>query len=140
LLRISCAISHQILGGNGGQHPRTIKQPSPEKIPLIFFRTAAGGEPVREWLKALPETERQTVGRDLLRAQWRWPTGMPLCRAMGTGLWEIRTDLPSGRTALVLLCVYREHLVALHGFIKKTRATPVEELALARKRQKELIR
>jgi len=95
---------------------------------------------VREWLKALPETERQTVGSDLLRAQWRWPTGMPLCRAMGTGLWEIRTDLPSGRTALVLLCVYREHLVALHGFIKKTRATPVEELALARKRQKELIR
>jgi len=32
------------------------------------------------------------------------------------------------------------HLVALHGFIKKTRATPVEDLALARKRQKELMR
>jgi phage-related protein len=31
-----------------------------------------------------------------------------------------------------------QHLVALHGFIKKTRATPDEDLALARKRQKEL--
>ena len=40
--------------------------------------------------------------------------------------------------ARVLLCVYREHLVALHGFIKKTRATPDEDLALARKRIKEL--
>ena len=40
--------------------------------------------------------------------------------AMGNGLWEIRTDLPTKRTARVLLCVYREHLVALHGFIKKT--------------------
>jgi phage-related protein len=61
---------------------------------------------------------------------------MPLCRAMGNGLWE--TDLPAKRTARVLLCVYREHLAALHGFIKKTRATPDEDLALARKRKKEL--
>ena len=30
------------------------------------------------------------------------------------------------------------HLVALHGFIKKTRTTPDEDLAAARKRQKEL--
>jgi phage-related protein len=64
--------------------------------------------------------------------QWRWPVGMPLCRAMGDGLWEIRTR--------VLLCVYRGHLVALHGFIKKSRATPDEDLALARKRQKDLMR
>ena len=54
----------------------------------------------------------------------------------GNGLWEIRTDLPT--IARVLLCVYREHLVALHGFIKKTRKTPDGDLALARKRQKEL--
>jgi hypothetical protein len=43
--------------------------PPPKKIPLIFFRTEAGGEPVREWLKALPEVERRVVGKDLLRAQ-----------------------------------------------------------------------
>jgi phage-related protein len=59
---------------------------------------------------------------------------------MGAGLWEIRTGLPTERIARVLLCVCRGHLVALHGFIKKTRATPVEDLALARKRQKELMR
>jgi phage-related protein len=39
-----------------------------------------------------------------------------------------------------MLCLYRERLVALHGFIKKTRATPDEDLALAHKRQKELMR
>lgn len=63
------------------------------KIPLIFFRTLTGNEPVREWLRELPDEERQAIGRDLLRAQWRWPVGMPLCRPMGNGLWEIRTDL-----------------------------------------------
>jgi phage-related protein len=69
-----------------------------------------------------------------LRVQWRWPVGMPLCCALGNGLWEIRTDLPTKRTARVLLYLCRERLVALHGFIKKTRATPHEDLAIARKR------
>jgi hypothetical protein len=41
----------------------------PKKIPLIFFRTLAGSEPVREWLKELSEVERQAIGKDLLRAQ-----------------------------------------------------------------------
>jgi phage-related protein len=114
--------------------------PRPQKIPLVFFRTKAGSEPAREWLKGLAEAERHAIGMDLLRAQWRWPVGMPLCRPLGDGLWEIRTDLPTKRTARVLLCLYREHLVALHGFIKKTRTTTDEDLALARKRQKELER
>ena len=114
--------------------------PPPPKTPLVFFRTQAGHEPVREWLKGLPEAERHAIGRDLLRAQWRWPVGMPLCRPPGSGLWEVRTDLPSRRTARVLVCFYRGHLVAVHGFIKKTRALPGEDLGLARKRQRELDR
>jgi len=131
------------------------------KIPLVFFRTAAGSEPVRQWLKDLPQAERRAIGKDLLRAQWRWPIGMPLCRPLGDGLREIRTDLPTKRTARVLLSVYPRTargegdrhlllrgfrkrsqspavLVALHGFIKKSRTTPDEDLALARKRKKEL--
>ena len=112
--------------------------PQPQKTPLVFFRTGAGSEPVREWLKGLPDAEWHDIGKDLLRAQWRWPVGMPLCRPLGSGMWEVRTDLPSKRTARVLLCLYRGHLVAVHGFIKKTRKTPDEDLALARRRQKEM--
>jgi phage-related protein len=114
------------------------EEPQPRKIPLIFYRVRLGSEPVRDWLKRLPEIERRAIGKDLLRAQWRWPAGMPLCRPLGGGLWEVRTDLPTKRTARVLLCYYAGHLVALHGFIKKTRATPDADLALARQRQKEL--
>ena len=114
------------------------EDPEPKKISLVFFRTAAGSEPVREWLRSLPQGDRHAIGNDLLRAQWRWPIGMPLCRAMGSGLWEIRSDLPSKRTARVLICLYEQRLFALHGFIKKTRATPADDLTLARKRKKEL--
>jgi phage-related protein len=115
-----------------------VRQKTPRKIELIFFRNSAGAEPVRDWLKGLDETERHAIGTDLLRAQWRWPVGMPLCRPMGEGLWEVRTNLPSNRTARVLICFYNDCLVALHGFIKKTRTTPEDDLALARKRRKEL--
>jgi phage-related protein len=111
----------------------------PQKIPLIFFRTATGREPARDWLKELDAAERNAIGDDLLRAQWRWPVGMPLCRALGDGLFEIRTDLSTQRTARTFLCVYRGHLVVLHAFIKKTRTTPDEEMSVARKRQKMLL-
>lgn len=110
------------------------------RIPLIFFRTSVGAEPMRDWLKALPEVERREIGKDLMKAQWRWPVGMPLCKPMGDGLWEIRTQLQTGRIARVLICFYGGHLVALHGFIKKTRKTPDEDLRVARKRKKELER
>jgi phage-related protein len=111
---------------------------TPRKIELVFFRNDAGGQPVRDWLKGLDEAERRAIGTDLLRARWRWPVGMPLCRPMGKGLWEGRTDLSGNRTSRVLICFYRDRLVALHGFIKKTRTSPEDDLTLARKRQKEL--
>lgn len=109
-----------------------------DKIPLVFYKSASGSEPVREWLKELDPEDRKAVGLDLMRAQWRWPVGMPLCRPMGDGLWEVRTELPSRRIARVLFCVHACQLVALHGFIKKTQKTPDDELKKARKRQKEI--
>ena len=115
-----------------------VAEKTPRRTELVFFRNNTGNEPVREWLKRLNAVERRAIGTDLLRAQWRWPIGMPLCRPMGQRLWEVRTDLPGNRTARVLICFYDTRLVVLHGFIKKARATPGNDLALARKRQKEL--
>jgi hypothetical protein len=70
-----------------------------ERIPFVFFRTAAGNEPVREWLKELPVEDRRAIGQDLERVQYRWPVGMPLARSLGDGLWEVRTALTSSRIA-----------------------------------------
>jgi phage-related protein len=104
---------------------------------VVFYRTRGGSEVVRDWLRALDERERNAIGLDLMRVQFRWPVGMPLCGAMGDGLWEIRTSLPSNRIARVLFCVAQQRIVVLNGFIKKTQKTPDDELALARKRKKE---
>ena len=110
------------------------------KIPLVFYRTPAGAEPVLDWLKGLSRDERKEIGRDLMRAQWRWPVGMPLCRALGGGLWEVRSSVPGNRIARVLFCIHDGSIVALHGFIKKTQKTPQADLELAKKRMKEVKR
>jgi phage-related protein len=63
---------------------------------------------------------------------------MPTCRSLGQGLWEVRSFLSGNRIARVIFCIVREHIVLLHGFEKKTQKTPNEDLALARRRRREI--
>lgn len=109
-----------------------------KKAPAFFFRTEAGGEPVREWLKDLPDEDRRVVGEEIATVEFGWPIGMPLCRSIGDGLWEVRSSLPSRREARVIFCIVEEKMVLLHGFIKKSRKTPKAERDLALKRLKEI--
>jgi len=109
----------------------------PRKIPVVFYRTRSGVEVIRNWLRELDDGDRNVIGQDLMRVQYRWPVGMPLCRAMGEGLWEVRSNLPSNRIARILFCIAQGRVVALHGFIKKSQKTPEADLVLARKRKKE---
>ena len=103
---------------------------------MKFFRTATGNEPAREWLLSLPREERHAIGEDLLTVQYAWPIGKPLVDHLGDGLWEVRTRLPH-RIARTLFAVVDNEIVVLHGFIKKTRQTPLRELELARQRQRQ---
>jgi phage-related protein len=112
----------------------------PAKIPVVFYRTPAGTEVVKDWLRGLDERDRSAIGQDLMRVQYRWPVGMPLCRPLGQGLWEVRTSLPSRKIVRVIFGVAGGRIVALHGFIKKSQKTPAEDLALARKRAAEFER
>lgn len=110
---------------------------TPDKVQLIFYRSPAGADVVLEWLRNLPDEDRNVVGQDLMRVQFQWPIGMPVCRPLGDGLWEVRSNLPSKRIARVLFCFTEGRLLALHAFIKKTQKTPDAELQLGRRRKRE---
>jgi len=109
-----------------------------KRVPAIFFRTAAGGEPVREWLKGLPSPEdRKRVGEDIKTVEFGWPIGMPACRPLGDGIYEVRTNLVQNRIVRVLFYIDKKgRMVLLHGFIKKTQKTPDEDLDLAKGNKK----
>ena len=108
------------------------------EIPVYFYSTAKSVEPVRDWLRSLPDEERRRIGMDLALVQSGWPVGMPLCRSLGEGLWEIRSTLPTKRIARILFFIHDGKMGILHGFIKKTQKTPPDCLAIARKRMKEM--
>ena len=111
-----------------------------KKLAATFYRSPAGSEPVRGWLRGLSRDERREIGRDVATVEYGWPVGMPACRPLGQGLWEIRSVLPGGRTARVMFCIAQARMVLLHGFVKKTPKAPDDDLALARKRMKEIER
>ncbi len=111
-------------------------------IPVAFYRTTSGNEPVREWLKELDPEDRKIVGDDLRTLEIGWPVGMPLCRPLTShkGLREVRSHLTGGRIARVLFCIAEGRMALLHGFIKKSHKTPQPDLDLAVKRMKEVLR
>ena len=111
-----------------------------KKLAARFFESATGRRPVREWLLKLPDSDRRTVGKDIQKVEFGWPIGMPYCRPMGHGLWEVRSDLADGRIGRVIFCILDGDMVLLNGFVKKTQKAPPAEIELALKRRKELDR
>ena len=107
-----------------------------KKIEAIFYKLDSGKEPVKEWLIDLDREDRRTVGKDIQKVEFGWPIGMPYSRNLEKGLYEVRSNISNGRIARVLFCIQGNQMILLHGFIKKTQATPDKEKEIARKRMR----
>jgi phage-related protein len=85
-------------------------------------------------LKRLPLSgDRKRIGEDIKSVEFGWPVGMPVCKPLGDGIYEVRTGLAQNRIARVLFYIDKKsRMVLLHGFIKKSRKTPHEDLELAK--------
>ena len=91
-----------------------------KKLPAFFYETPGGNQPVRVWMKRLPAEDRQLVGRDVQKVEFGWPIGLPYCRSLGSGLWEVRSDLTDGKIGRI------------------TQKTSTQDIELALKRMKEV--
>jgi phage-related protein len=111
-----------------------------KKITGRFYAVASGRRPVREWLLDLAKNDRRVIGKDIQKVEFGWPIGMPSCRPLGHGLWEVRSNLAGGRIARVIFCIVRGEMVLLHGFEKKTQKTSGQDIELALKRKWEIER
>ena len=109
-----------------------------KRVKAIFYRTEAGGEPLREWLKTLSFEDRKRIGEDIKTVEFGWPVGMPACRSLGGGIYEVRSDLTRNRISRVLFYFDKVgRMVLLHGFIKKTQKTPDEDMDFGTAKQEE---
>ncbi len=109
-----------------------------KRLPAVFYELPSGREPVREWIKSLDRADRKIIGEDIKDVEFAWPIGMPLCRPLSRGLWEVRSNLTQGRIARVLFCIRDGRMVLVRAFIKKTQKTPDADRDLALQRMKEI--
>lgn len=110
-----------------------------KRVKAVFYESGSGNEPVREWLLSLDREDRRIIGEDIATVEFGYPIGMPVCRSLGNGLYEVRSDISDGKIARVIFVVKRGYMVLLHGFIKKTQKTPKQDIDLAAKRAKEIV-
>ena len=109
-----------------------------KRVKAVFYESGSGNMPVREWLLGLDREDRRIIGEDIATVEFGYPIGMPVCRNLGNGLYEVRSSISDGRIARVIFVVKRRYMVLLHGFIKKTQKTPKQDIDLASKRAREL--
>lgn len=109
-----------------------------KKLQARFYATGAGRKPVREWLLELSEDDRRIIGKDIQKVEFGWPIGMPYCRPLGGGLWEVRSELGGNRIGRLIFSIAAGEMVLLHGLVKKTRKTPPQDIGLALKRKREV--
>lgn len=108
-----------------------------KRLPATFFRADNGSEPVRDWLQSLERSERIEIGAAIRKVEFTWPVGMPTCRPLGNGLFEVRANLTrTRRIARVIFYIQESYMVLLHGFIKKSQKTPQKDLSLALERKR----
>ena len=109
-----------------------------KKINVVFYKTPAGNEPVREWLISLEQEDKKTIGANIKTVEYGWPIGMPVSKPLGNNLYEVRSHISSKRIARVIFIIMGNYMILLNGFIKKTQKTPINEINLALKRVKEM--
>jgi len=81
------------------------ERPGMKRLPAAFHALPSGREPVREWIRSLDRDDRKIVGEDVKNVEFSRPIGMPLCRPLGNGLWEVRSSLARGRIARIIFCI-----------------------------------
>ncbi len=96
----------------------------------------------REAIRSFPAEVRRELGKALYDLQRGEALSMPLARPMpsvATGVAELRIRDRAGIYRVFYLVKLERGVLVFHAFVKKSRATPERELALGKKRLKELL-
>lgn len=90
-------------------------------------------------LRAFPDEARQDAGFQLDRVQrGEQPDDFKAMPSIGPGVEELRVWDPAGTYRVVYTARLDDAVYVLHAFQKRTRATSREDVALARKRFRDI--
>ena len=105
----------------------------------MAWRIAFYGAPVENEILSLPTGMVARFVRYAERMEIYGPDlGMPHTRSLGGGLFELRLKAAEGIGRVFYCTLSGSRIMMLHQFIKKSEKTPRKELAIARRRMKEV--
>ncbi|MEO5799372.1 MAG: type II toxin-antitoxin system RelE/ParE family toxin [Gemmatimonadales bacterium] len=103
-------------------------------------RPLVWSDSTRAKVRAFPELVRAKVGYELFRIQrGEMPSDWKPMQSVGPGVIEVRIHA-DGEYRLLLLVQLKDAITVLHAFRKRSRRTSGLDLALARKRLRDLRR
>jgi phage-related protein len=107
---------------------------------VVFYETGSGRSPVTKFIDDQPMRDQaiiiaviNAIEEDGLQAKGA------TFRQLDGKLWEIKIKAPSGGYRLLYVMLSANSMMLLHAFKKKTQKTPLNELAVARKRLAEVL-
>lgn len=107
-------------------------------IPEVVYFKKGEREPVAEYIEELNEDAAAKVRAHIRALAAEGPLSPVLdTRHLGEGLWELKIRSHIGYHR-IFYCVHDGELWLLHAITKKSGKTPTNDLALARKRKKEV--
>jgi phage-related protein len=104
---------------------------------IIFYHTGSGACPVEAFLDTLPSKQAQKVAWVLQRVEEMAHVPAQYFQKLvdTEDLWEIRVQTGGNVFRLLGFFDGATQLVLCHGFAKKTRKTPSQDLAIAHRRK-----
>ena len=85
--------------------------------------------------------DRRIIGEDIKTVEFGWPVGIPVVRPLGVGdkLYEVRSVLTNGDESRIIFTLFKNLMIILHGFVKKTKKTRQHDLNLAKNRLRKFL-
>jgi phage-related protein len=106
---------------------------------IIFYKSSSGQSPVKDFIRALLSKEREKIlwGLTLVRDIPIVPQEYFKKLQNAYGIWEIRAQQGNNAFRLLGFMDGGKLVILTNAFSKKTRKTPLQEIALAEQRKKE---
>lgn len=105
------------------------------RLTIDFYKTRDGKEPVADFLDSLPRKHKAKAFWELdLLAEKGRKLKEPYVKHIEGELWELRIKFASDISRIFYFIPNETNVILLHGFIKKTRKTPANQIEIAKKR------